>query len=356
MKTITKKYFMENILNSNPPGDIPDNSIQEVRIGKDFAYSIDKKFESYSINKRLTSLVFNKVPLNDSAVAFRQGMSYYDFMFPHKNNYKFLRLDVKSYFHSLRIRAIRNCLKHYFMGSRLTNNTTMVDQALKYCTYTIPTDSKNVKFSEKVVLPIGFPSSPVISNIIFRQLDIEIQKICYKHEIIYTRYADDMLFSAKKSNIYIHNALFEEEISRLLQRLSLKLNNKKTLKKNHTLSLNGNVIAFGKAGGSLRLSNKKVKLINKVTYLALVKEESAVFIMNKLFNVNINNYNFQFQQDEIFFKKVCMDQLFNKAVGYRSYLLSIIQFDKKNNCLETRYRKKYSKIITRLDKLIDIYS
>jgi len=116
------------------------------------------------------------------------------------------------------------------------------------------------------------------------------------------------------------------------------------------------VISYSESGGSIRLSNKKVKLINKITHLGLVKRKSPEFIMNKIFNVNIESYNFKLERNVNFFAKVCKDQLFNKVVGYRSYLLSIIQFDKKNNCLEKRYLVKYSKIIDKLDKLIVLYS
>lgn len=358
MKSIQRKYFSENILNNKQASGIQENSVTEIKIGKDFGYSLDKRADSYSVNKRLTTLVFNQVKLNDSAIAFRKERSYYDFLYPHMNNYHFLRLDVKSYFHSLRVRTIRNSLKSYFRDEKLIveNKDKLIDHVMEYCTYTIPVDSRNTTFRGKTVLPVGFPSSPVISNIIFRQIDIKIQKLCHKNHIIYTRYADDILFSSKKNCSIIHKTAFEDEISELLGRISLKINKTKTLKKSHTLSLNGNVISYGKSKGSIRLSNKKVNLINKITYWGLVRAESPEFIMDKLFNFNIDNFKFKRGRNAVFFKKVCKDQLLNKVIGYRSYLLSIIRFDKEKNCLEKRYFDKYSKIIGRLDKLIDIYS
>lgn len=310
------------------------------------------------MSRKLGTYQFNQVRLNDSAIAFRKERSYYDFLYPHMNNYHFLRLDVKSYFHSLRVRTIRNCLKSYFRDEKLVaeNKDKLIDHVMGYCTYTIPVDSRNTIFRGKTVLPVGFPSSPVISNIIFRQIDIEIQKLCHKNHIIYSRYADDMLFSSKKNCSIIHKTAFEDEISILLGTISLKINKTKTLKKSHTLSLNGNVVSYGEVRGSIRLSNKKVVLIHKITFLGLVKTESPEFIMNKLFNFNIDNFNFKRGRDAIFFRKVCKDQLLNKVIGYRSYLLSIIRFDKEKSCLEKRYFDKYSKIIDRLDKLIELYS
>ena len=46
-------------------------------------------------------------------------------------------------------------------------------------------------------LPQGAPTSPVLSNMICRRLDYELQALAVKHRPIYTRYADDMTFSSK---------------------------------------------------------------------------------------------------------------------------------------------------------------
>ncbi|MEL6369488.1 MAG: reverse transcriptase family protein [Pseudomonadota bacterium] len=43
----------------------------------------------------------------------------------------------------------------------------------------------------------GAPSSPVISNLVFSQLDRELEQIAYDYKIILTRYADDIVFSGK---------------------------------------------------------------------------------------------------------------------------------------------------------------
>jgi len=46
-------------------------------------------------------------------------------------------------------------------------------------------------------LPIGSPASPVISNLAVLDMDAEIEHFCQAASIKYTRYADDMVFSAK---------------------------------------------------------------------------------------------------------------------------------------------------------------
>ena len=44
-------------------------------------------------------------------------------------------------------------------------------------------------------LPQGAPTSPIISNLICRSLDFELKRMAKEHRCLYTRYADDLIFS-----------------------------------------------------------------------------------------------------------------------------------------------------------------
>lgn len=56
----------------------------------------------------------------------------------------------------------------------------------------------------QLVLSIGAPSSPMISNFVMKDFDERITYECNKREITYTRYADDLTFSTK-----LKDCLFE---------------------------------------------------------------------------------------------------------------------------------------------------
>jgi RNA-directed DNA polymerase len=45
-------------------------------------------------------------------------------------------------------------------------------------------------------LPIGAPTSPVISNFICYQLDSDLIDFCGENHLTFTRYADDLTFSS----------------------------------------------------------------------------------------------------------------------------------------------------------------
>lgn len=49
----------------------------------------------------------------------------------------------------------------------------------------------------KMVLPQGSPASPFLTNLLMIPIDHAISRWCSEKQIVYTRYADDMLFSCK---------------------------------------------------------------------------------------------------------------------------------------------------------------
>lgn len=72
-------------------------------------------------------------------------------------------------------------------------------------------------------LPQGAPTSPALSNIIFKSLDVKISELSQKHKLRFTRYADDMTFSGEK---YPDSLL--RNISRILFEDGFTLNKSKT--------------------------------------------------------------------------------------------------------------------------------
>ncbi|WP_416768268.1 reverse transcriptase family protein [Sulfurimonas sp. ST-25] len=338
------------------------SDINEFSVGKNFFYSLTAD-KTKKLQKTISKFLQEKIDLNNSVTSYRKGYSYFDFLLPHKANYHFTRLDIRSFFHSIREEDVRYVLNEYFFDQKISDtNQKIIDAFINLVMLDIPESSLNEYYHGKKILPMGFTTSPVISNIVFRPIDIRIQKLCDMHGIIYTRYADDMLFSLPKNSDYIFSENFLEQIAKYLAHNNFRLNKQKQLMKKHTLSLNGYVIS----NGEIRLSNKKISIIFKLIYMCEQYKQGNSFykptyIMNKLFNYSLP---FKYPPKGYTFDDFYNDQVLNKLTGFRSFLLSILIFDQKNNVLrkenesfinnnQTLAIEKYSLLLARINALIE---
>jgi len=364
MNKITKevlKKFLKDILKDDTVTLIKNENINEFKIGKSYFYELKDNDNLLAIHKSINIIFQHNIPLNNAVVSFRKNKSYLDLFEPHIKNYYFLRLDIKSFFHSIDTDDIKYILSTYFEDDYIDNDKkqTLIDAFINLVTYKVPDDSPNKDFRGKKILPMGFVTSPVISNIIFRKIDIQIQKFCSQHNIIYTRYADDMLFSSDKNSKYVHSNGFINEISILVSQMKFKLNQHKTLKATHTLSLNGYTVQYSniiknilgevdeKIINEFRVSNKKINIIKKMIHLIETEKQSPKYILKKLFNYQLNS-DIPIEKKNEYYSH----QLNNKLTGYRSYLLSFIAFNKTYKCMQKNTIDKYIELIEKLNEHI----
>lgn len=114
--------------------------------------------------------------------AFIPGRSIKDCAKFHKNKKIVIALDIHDFFGSTHYGAVYHTFKA--MGY----NTSVCTLLTKLC---INHNS----------LPQGAPTSPMLSNLVFNVLDKSIFNYCKKRKILYTRYADDMVFSSNDIDI-----------------------------------------------------------------------------------------------------------------------------------------------------------
>lgn len=93
-----------------------------------------------------------------------------------------LNLDLKDFFPSITAKRV----KALFMSPLFNFNAQIANAITLLCTF----EGK---------LPIGAPTSPVISNFICLKLDADLQNFCAANELNYSRYADDLSFSSNSS-------------------------------------------------------------------------------------------------------------------------------------------------------------
>ncbi|HIF9368802.1 TPA: reverse transcriptase family protein [Photobacterium damselae] len=358
---------------------LPSTHFKETKVGKKFIYvpSGSEKKHINAIHEGLNKSLFNRIPINQAATAYSKNKSYLNFLEPHRNSYYFLRLDLKNFFHFINRDIIKNAISEHVSSSKIIDgcNQSNLDFIVNMLTITLPNTSKNEEFIGKTILPIGFKSSPVVSNIVFRKLDILIERFCSENNITYTRYADDMLFSSstirnenyreksifddlfkKKEKVpFLHSDKFIENISFIVSVDGFKLNRKKTVKSKKHLSLNGYLISgsdYPYLSGSIRISNKKTKIISKIVH-ECNKAECDISLYKSIFGVNPSKIKFRYKPKEKFLITYCRSQVLNKIVGYRSYLISILKFNEDYSCIDERFIIKCKSLTRELEKIIE---
>jgi len=78
----------------------------------------------------------------------------------------------------------------------------------------------------KTVLPQGSPTSPTLTNLLCLKLDRRLNGLAKRFNAKYSRYADDITFSAQK-NVF-KDDLFQTELDRIIADLDFDINPKKT--------------------------------------------------------------------------------------------------------------------------------
>lgn len=166
----------------------------------------------------------------------------------------------------------------------------------------------------------GSITAPVISNIVFRELDIRIEKYCFTMGIKYSRYADDLLFSSPSS--FLHSDRFIRMIINILNDKGFSINHQKTLKQIGQLVINGYVV-----DSAVHLSRNKLRTINKILH-TIEKKKSKVLLTSW----GAPNY-----------------RVLNYLSGYRSYLINVMKY-----CDEEK-KNKLGKTLARIEDIINRY-
>jgi RNA-directed DNA polymerase len=117
--------------------------------------------------------------LSSPAHGFKLGRSIFTNAANHRGRRYVLNLDLKDFFPSIHFGRIAG----YFEKSK--------DFGL---------DPKTARILANILchkssLPQGAPSSPVVSNLLARMLDIHLARLAKRNRLTYTRYADDLTFS-----------------------------------------------------------------------------------------------------------------------------------------------------------------
>jgi len=166
-------------------------------------------------------------------------------------------LDIKDFFPSIKRVHVFSIFHDIF------NDENTADVLSNLCTY-------------KERLPQGGVTSPALSNIVLNKADGKILEICSKRRVNYTRYADDLAFSANEFNLL---KKLKPEIEKVLSNDGFELNEKKTrfLTGKSRMLVTGLVLNSGK----LTVGRSRKREVRAALFNYIVKKDKKVNV-NKL--------------------------------------------------------------------------
>lgn len=166
-----------------------------------------------------------------------------------------LNVDIKDFFPSVTINRIEKNLE----GIGFTSLSARLIGLL--CT-------KNNK------LPQGSPASPVITNIVSKQLDDRLERFAIARGCQYSRYVDDITFSA---DYHLFNSSFEKKLTKIIETEGFRLNITKTriLSKSDRQEVTGIVI-----NEKLNVNRKFIRKVRAMIHT--LSKEGALDDQNEL--------------------------------------------------------------------------
>ena len=169
------------------------------------------------LQRAFTEVILSKLPVHQCASAYSPGCSIRLNALPHRGTGPILKMDFQDFFPSIKR-----------------------SDWIQFCSRTqCITDPEEVELSSLLLfhkksgyptmrLAIGAPSSPSLSNVLMFKFDERINEFCSERNIVYTRYADDLTFSASRAG-YLRDV--NRQVKRVLKESEfpkIRLNESKT--------------------------------------------------------------------------------------------------------------------------------
>lgn len=173
-----------------------------------------KEYQRY-----LVSLIDPILPVHQYCIAYRKGKSIKNNALLHCNNSFFLKMDFSNFF---------NSITPQLLWSMCENNNLEFSWLDKDIIEKVVFWQPN-KYSEKLILSIGAPSSPLISNFCMYDFDLLLSEYCLDKKITFSRYADDLSFSTNIAKVLFDIPSVVEEKLKKVYGNAISINHLKTV-------------------------------------------------------------------------------------------------------------------------------
>ncbi len=234
--------------------------------------------------------ILSKIEVNKCAHGFIKAKSVVSGAIAHKNNSKIellINMDLEDFFPTITFERVLGMFKSFGYSGYVSSLLAMICTYCERMKMEIKGEELYVKTTDRI-LPQGSPASPMVTNIICRNLDNRLQGLATKYNFTYSRYADDISFSFNKDNPILSNenniniGKILGIISKIIQEEGFNINYKKTkfLRQNNRQAITGIVVNNDEIG----VPKKWIKNFRATIYNAKKLKEKGEKIPVKTIN------------------------------------------------------------------------
>lgn len=173
------KYEFEDFLHG-----LVESNYDSITVKGRSVYRPDRKLKAY--HAFINAYVCEFLDVNVRVVfSYRKGVNPHAAVVPHAGNRAFFQADIANFFGSIDRVMVRST---FATRSTRVPVADLADHSERILDLTTVIDE---------TLPVGFSTSPPISNSCLAGFDNELETYCRTTGLTYTRYSDDLLVSAK---------------------------------------------------------------------------------------------------------------------------------------------------------------
>lgn len=215
-----------------------------------------------------TFLKLYPLPIHSCAMAYRKGQNIKENALAHCQQSFLLKMDFENFFNSIKPNVLWKAWESS-LSPLLAEDKIIAEQLLFWC--------PSKKRGGKLVLSVGAPSSPSLSNLCMYQFDDALTVLCKEKKIIYTRYADDLTFSTDHKFVLFEIPLLIKQLLVEFFDYGLLINHNKTIFSSmaHNRHVTGITLTNK---GALSLGRKRKRyikhLIHQFKYNSLDEEDT----------------------------------------------------------------------------------
>lgn len=154
-----------------------------------------------------------------------------------------INIDLENFFPTITFERVRGLYQSFGYSGYIASLLAMLCTYCERMPLEVKGEVKYIKTSDRI-LPQGSPASPMITNIICRNMDKRMQGLCQKLGLTYTRYADDMSFSYAGDTEDLAVGSFLHSANQIIEAEGFHMKKEKThiLRKNSRQYITGIVI------------------------------------------------------------------------------------------------------------------